>query len=41
MLVNAGEETQVEAVGPTGEPLVTAVRDRSEEAGLLLMGGDV
>lgn len=41
MLVNAEEETQVEAVGSKGEALVTAVVDRSEESGLLLMVGDV
>lgn len=41
MLVNAEEETQVEAVGSKGEAPVTAVVDRSEELGLLLTEGDV
>lgn len=41
MLVNAEEETQVEAVGSKGEARVTAVGDRSEESGLLLTGRDV
>lgn len=41
MLVNAGEETQVEAVGSRGGALLPPLLDRSEESALWLMLEDV